>query len=282
MKISVIVTAYNLENCIGKCIDSVLAQTHKDLELIVVDDCSTDGTLDVLKWYNDNRMKVIAHSSNMGAGWSRRHGIDASTGDYVITVDGDDWIDVNFLEVLANRAEETDADIVSGGITCVYTDGFIDIKKFPVRVSDGMQKFRDYSNGRIVFLNNKIVRRKMYEQTPYCTRRYCEDTPVILPLLYYANMVAYADTQGYYYLQREESLCHKIDNFGQALFKALCSQDCQQFFADKGDEYQNLISKTEYVTYLRTIKYMMNDELAEKYRYELGELTPSLLNLIRI
>lgn len=282
MKVSVVTTAYNVEAYIEKCLNSLVNQTYKDLELVVVNDCSTDGTMDIVNRFKDERIKVINHSQNLGAGWARRTGICACTGDYVITVDGDDWLDEDFLEKLAKNAMETNADIVSGGITYVWNETYMEVKRFLPHVSEGMAKFTDYSNGKIVFLNNKLVKRTMYDIVPYSTRRYCEDTPVILPLLYYADKVSYVDTQGYYYLQHGASLCRRVNTFEDALYKALCSQELQIFFNDKPKEYHELISKTEYIGYLKALRQTMTAELAQHYRSELGELAPYLLNIMNL
>lgn len=282
MKVSVVTTAYNIEEYVEKCMDSLLAQTHEDLEIIVVNDCSTDKTMSIVGKYEDKRIKVVNHPSNLGAGWARRTGIGAATGEYVITVDGDDWLAPDFIEMLARNAEETGADIVSGGITYVWDDTYEEVKRFLPHVSEGMQKFRDYANQKIVFLNNKLVRRTMYDTVPYSTRRYCEDTPVILPLLYYANKVSYVDTRGYYYLQHDKSLCRRVNAFEEALFKALCSQEMQVFFGDKGEEYKGLISVPEYVGWLRTMKATITPQLAKTYRSELGEIMPNLLRMMSI
>lgn len=282
MKISIVTTAYNIEAYVEKCLESLVAQTHKDIEIIVVNDCSTDKTMDIVGKFTDERIKVVNHSQNMGAGWARRTGIAAATGEYVITVDGDDWLSDDFIDKLVKNAEETDADIVSGGITYVWSDTYEEVKRFLPHISEGMDKFRDYGNKKIVFLNNKLVRRSMYDIVPYSTRRYCEDTPVILPLLYYANKVSYVDTQGYYYLQHNNSLCRKVNAFEEAMFKALCSQEMQAFFGDKGEEYQGLISVPEYIGWLRTMKRTITPQLAQYYRSELGELMPHMLGLIEL
>lgn len=282
MKVSIVTTAYNIEAYVGKCMDSLLAQTHEDLEIIVVNDCSTDKTMSIVGKYKDERIKTINHPSNLGAGWARRTGIGAATGEYVITVDGDDWLAPDFIEKLVENAEETGADIVSGGITYVWDENYEEVKRFLPHVSEGMQKFKDYANQKIVFLNNKLVRRTMYDTVPYSTRRYCEDTPVILPLLYYANKVSYVDTQGYYYLQHDKSLCRRVNGFEEAMFKALCSQEMQVFFGDKGEEYKGLISVPEYVGWLRTMKATITPQLAHVYRSELGEIMPHMLRLVEI
>ena len=278
MKVSVIITVYNIEPYIKECMDSVLGQTHRDIEVVVVDDCSPDGSMEMVKSYGDERIKIISHTENMGAGWARRHGIEAATGDYVITVDGDDWLSEDFIEKLVEGAERTDADIVSGSLTAVYSDGRRECHEIPVGVSEGFQKFRDYGQGKVIFLANKIVRREMYDKVPYSTRRYCEDTPVILPLLYHANKVVYVDTQGYFYRQHDTSLCHKVNHFEDALFKAICSTECHQFFKDKGDMYAHLISKQELVEWIKVIARTVTDELARKYAKELDMLFSGMKN----
>ena len=282
MKISIVTTVYNIENYIKRCLDSLVSQTYKNIEIIIVNDCSTDSSMDLIKSYKDKRIKIIEHKENLGAGWARRTGIEAATGEYVITIDGDDWISNDFIEKLVDNAKETDADIVSGGITIVYPDGYQEIKRFPVKTSTGHEKFTDYANQRIIFLNNKLVKRKMYDIVPYSTRRFCEDTPVIIPLLYYCNMVSYVDTQGYFYLQHNNSLCRRVNDFEQALYKALCNAECREFFADKENEYKTLISFSEFLQYIKIIKTTITDELKIKYKEELGELLPRVLELISI
>ncbi len=282
MKISIVTTIYNVEKYIEKCLTSLVNQTYKDIEIILVNDCSTDSSMDIVSKFDDSRIKIINHTVNKGAGWARRTGIAAATGDYVITVDGDDYISEDFIESLVKGAEETGADIVSGGITYIMEENYLEVKRFLPHVSENMQKFNDYSNQKIVFLANKIVKRELYNLVPYSTRRYCEDTPVILPLLYYANKVAYVDNQGYFYLQHGESLCHKVNKFENALYKALCCNDMLNFFKDKEPEYQGLISINEFVMYLKTIKDNTTKELIDNYRTELGELTPAILQLMQV
>jgi hypothetical protein len=120
----------------------------------------------------------------------------------------------------------------------------------------------------------------LYELVPYNTRRYCEDTPVIIPLLYYVNSVSYVDTQGYFYRQHQNSLCRRVDRFEESLYKALCCKDLINFFSDKGAEYQNLFSKTEFVQYIKNLKTYGDDEHYTRYKQALGELMPTILELI--
>lgn len=282
MKVSVVVTVWNVGEYIGKCLTSIIKQTYKNIEIIIVNDCGNDNSMDVVKSFNDGRIKIVNHSQNMGVGWARKTGIAACTGDYVIFVDGDDWIDEDFIEKLAKNAQETDADIVSGGITYVNSESLWDIKRIFPHASEGMAKFKDYFAKKIEILANKLVRRTMFDVVPYSSRPFNEDTITIMKLLYHANKVSYVDTQGYYWRQHPKSLCHRVNAFENALFKALCAQELRVFFADKGDEYKNVISQDVYLHHLRTVKQTMNDAMAQKYRAELGEITPHLLNILSI
>ena len=110
MKISVILTAYNEEKYIAKAIESVLSQTLTDLELIVVNDGSTDNTLNIINSFDDSRIKVISHD-NIGPGASRNRAMKIAEGEYVAFIDGDDWFSPDALEESFNQAKLYDADI---------------------------------------------------------------------------------------------------------------------------------------------------------------------------
>lgn len=258
MRISVIITAYNVEKYIKKAIYSVLYQTYKDIELIVVEDCSTDNTLKIIKDLQKTNttfpINLIQHKENVGAGMSRRDGIKAASGDYVMLLDADDWLSKDYIEHLVQRQQETDADIVGGGIAYFYEeDDHYKIETYGTHVSEGFQKFKDYQDGKIVFLNNKIVRRSMYDTVEYCDRRYVEDTPVIMKLLYYANKVAYVNEAGYNYLQREGSLCHVASRWKHQLFSALCCAELIEWFKDKEEPYNKIFNMSQFVGYLKAM-----------------------------
>ena len=118
-KVSVILTIYNREKYIEKCIRSLLEQTLDNVELVVVDDASTDASLsilnNVLEEYPDRKplVNLICLKKNAGRAVARQTGINHITGEYVIHVDSDDWIDSDMLELLYSKAKGTDADIVA-------------------------------------------------------------------------------------------------------------------------------------------------------------------------
>ena len=101
-KISIVVAVYNAEKTLKKCVDSLLNQTYNNIEIILVNDCSKDNSLDICKEYskaNDN-VKVISNDRNSGVSDTRNNGIDNSTGEYICFVDSDDYVESNYIEVL--------------------------------------------------------------------------------------------------------------------------------------------------------------------------------------
>ena len=112
-KVSVIIPAFNEEKYIKKCIDSILNQTLKDIEIVLVDDGSTDKTYEIMKYYDNNYDNVTAIQMNHGGvGKARNKGISLARGEYIKFVDSDDYIEPNALELMYNKAKENDAGIV--------------------------------------------------------------------------------------------------------------------------------------------------------------------------
>ena len=109
VKISVILTAFNEEKYIKKAIESILNQTLTDLELIVVNDGSTDNTLDIINSFDDDRLKLINHE-NMGPGASRNKALALAEGEYVMYLDGDDWYREDAMEIAYMEAKAKDTD----------------------------------------------------------------------------------------------------------------------------------------------------------------------------
>ncbi len=118
MKLSVIVPCYNVAPWVGRCLLSITNQSLTDLEIICIDDKSTDNTLEILKMCakNDLRIRILENDENKGVGYTRNRGIDAATGEFVGFVDPDDWIDSDFYEKLVKTAEKTLTPVVCGDV----------------------------------------------------------------------------------------------------------------------------------------------------------------------
>lgn len=124
LPVSVIIIAYNIEDYIDRCIDSVINQTYTDIEIIIVNDGSTDNTYSRInqKAKNDKRIKVI-NKANGGIVDARIAGIEASTGEYILFVDGDDWIERETVEILYDKAKNSKYDILKYKHILQYDDG---------------------------------------------------------------------------------------------------------------------------------------------------------------
>ena len=125
MKFSIIVPIFNLEKYLNKCLHSLATQTYTNIEIICVNDGSTDNSLGILKKYaeQDNRIKII-DKNNEGVSISRNEGIKIATGDYILFVDGDDWLDERACEILNNNISNNNYDLIYFNYN-IYTKKFI-------------------------------------------------------------------------------------------------------------------------------------------------------------
>lgn len=141
MKVSIIIAAYNIENYIERCLLSIVNQTLQDIEVIVVNDGSTDTTLEKIKEIQSkyNIIKIV-NQKNKGAIEARKIGLEIARGEYILFVDGDDWLELNALELLYNNAIQNKSDIVIYDAFFSYDDRK---EKFNVISDDNLDK-NDY------------------------------------------------------------------------------------------------------------------------------------------
>lgn len=228
--VSIIISAYNVEDTIRKAVDSALAQSYPHIEVVVVEDCSTDHTAEILASYGDS-IKLLKHEENKGAGMARRTGLNSCTGDFAICLDADDWMDEDYIARLVARQRETGAEIVAGGVTVERGEGVWEAHCYGSLLLEKNEDIIDiFMKERVRFMNNKIIARRLIEAVEYCGRRFIEDIPTIYPMLYLANKVAYASTTGYHYLCNEKSLTHTASKFKWELFGCLAELDLVKFF----------------------------------------------------
>lgn len=137
-KVSIIIPVYNVEKMVGKCIDSILAQTYKNFELILINDGSKDKSLEILNSYKDDARVKVVDQSNRGAAQSRNRGIELSIGKYIMFIDSDDWIEPDFLNEYINAIQNTQYDIIMGGYRRVTNHKTIAV----IRLKEG--EFAEY------------------------------------------------------------------------------------------------------------------------------------------
>lgn len=215
-KITIIVPAYNVERYIERCITSILRQTFPCLEVIAIDDGSSDGTgavLDALA-QQDSRLRVV-HQKNTGLVMVREKGISLATGDYVGFVDGDDAVDPDMYEHLLNNLLETNADISHCGL-CVYWDDNTTELHYGTgnkMVQSSVEALRDLLQGRIfdASLCNKLYRRELL--TDSCLDVSIQNNEDLLRnfvLFSRAKVIVYEDFCGYQYWSRRNSMSNDL------------------------------------------------------------------------
>lgn len=216
-EISVIVPVYKVEPYLRECIDSILAQTFTDFELILVDDGSPDSCGAICDEYaeKDNRIIVI-HQQNQGVSAARNAGMDIMRGEYVAFIDSDDYIAANYFERLYNYLILENAEIAA----CQWledTNGLITEPKIPamedcVTVMSGPEltyKVYSFEIPLSVAVWAKLISRQLMEKYRFPLNVLCEDRAIIPYVVYEAKVVAVCVDRLYYYRQRGGSLMHQ-------------------------------------------------------------------------
>lgn len=220
IKISVIVPVYNVEKYIRKSIESLIGQTYKNLEIILVDDGSTDRSGEICDEYaqKDNRIIVI-HKENGGIVSARKTGIQAATGEYATNVDPDDWIEVDAYEKFIDIIEQYHPDVIissfvkeTGEIKTIRRDflkeGFYNHEELLREIEKGIiQQF--YCSMFNVSLCTKIVKREILSKYQNAVPNEIimgEDTAVTLPMICDAKTVYVSEKAFYHYIQNKNSM----------------------------------------------------------------------------
>ena len=214
VKISVIVPVHNVESYIKKCLDSILNQTFKEFELIVVNDGSTDKSLGILKNYEakyDNI--IIINKQNEGQGVARNKALEICKGEYIAFVDSDDYIEPNMLQSMYNKSLEKNLDIVVCNYKFVNANGDRIRDDKIVLNEDEIIDNRECVKRFLVtntiegFSWNKIFKKKLFEKNNirYPKGMKYEDIPTVLSLLINAKRIGFINNEFYNYLLREDS-----------------------------------------------------------------------------
>lgn len=201
--ISVIIPAFNSEKTLGRAVDSVLCQSFKNFELILVDDGSKDNTPSICDDYSerDSRVKVI-HQVNQGANHSRKNGLNISQGEYVLQVDADDWLESDALECLYAKAREEDADMVICDFM-EHKDGICTTSIEKPESYDSETVLKEIFEGKLKGgVWNKLYRRSLFEQYQVSFPQdiiVLEDVLVNAQLLLHPLAIAYEPRALYHY-----------------------------------------------------------------------------------
>lgn len=233
-KISIIVPVYNVEEYLENCINSILNQTFKDFELILVNDGSTDNSLKICKYYKniDNRIGII-NKENGGLSSARNAGLDIAKGEYIGFVDSDDYIHPQMYEVLYDQ--------IINNLAYIAMCEFKKVPEFKKKeLSDKItlnQKSEILNNKEAVFKLGEsgsvayiVAWNKLYKKNLFNNIRFKEG--IIHRLLYQVNKLVYIKEKLYFYLQREGSIMDKRLSINSADYLLACF-DRVRFFYEK-------------------------------------------------
>ncbi len=222
MKLSIIVPVFNMasDNKLQFCLDSLLSQNLQDYEIIAVDDCSTDNSLEVLKKYeagNQDKFKAIHSEVNKHQGGAKNIGIKAATGEWIGFIDADDWIDPDMYRLMLEKADETGADMVGCDLNLVHSHTY---EVGEVIESNGSQDQcgdLDHEKKKSLILDGGRLVVKIYKRENILNNRlffpeniFYEDNAMSNSYLLTARHYEHIDKPWYYYYQHSASTVHSF------------------------------------------------------------------------
>ncbi|MEA5158943.1 glycosyltransferase family 2 protein [Lactiplantibacillus plantarum] len=214
--VSIIVPIYNVSSFLEKCVESILNQSYYNIEIILVDDGSTDGSEYMCDRYALNHSNVrVFHRPTLGPSAARNFGIDKSSGKYILFVDSDDWISKNLIEKSLKKMKSDNADITMFDFTPVRKAsvdfGFIK-RSFPEHAIDGYKVLELLFSGAIrPYVWTSLYKKNIFTNIRFPENRNYEDLAIAYKLFAAANKVNFIHEKLYFYLQRDKSITHTMN-----------------------------------------------------------------------
>lgn len=261
--ITVIINVYNGEKYIKKCIDSVINQTYKNLEILIINDGSTDNTLKICKSYNDRRIKIIT-TENQGLSMSRNTGIDNSKGDYLYFVDSDDFIELDTIEYLYNLCKKYNSLISTCKAMDIYDYNF---KKEKITEKIVMVKNKEFLKDVLLCKNkavctwNKLMKKELFNNLRF-EDRIINDMAFTYKLIMKTEKIVCSNQIKYYYLKHSESICGKKASVERLI--DIYDVDVERYNY-VNEVYPDLIENKTSILQMIVRSYLKNDEKLEKY-----------------
>ncbi len=223
-KVSVIIPIYNDEKYLRTCLDSVVRQTYSDLEIILVDDGSTDGSAAICKEYQEKDARVrVLREKNSGVGAATNAGLAMATGAYILLVDDDDWLNSHQVEILHNLLKKTSADIAACNYNIYGRDHqvyyWIDpnnpfAKTYSVKEWFQFEDQSDPNRMLIVFTVpwGKLYKRSLFKHIAYPINRPIADDLTTWKIYLLADKISYVNRALYIHRERDLSLSHSTND----------------------------------------------------------------------
>ena len=251
MLISIIVPVYNAFEYLQRCFDSIVSQTYKNIQIILVDDESSDNRiLPLLKQYtdDDNRILVV-EKKNGGVTDARLKGLEYASGEYILFVDCDDYLTLDAVELLYDKAKETEADIVIGNYYEVYPKQNFTVERISRfqdnNVDDILKSMLTLECNRMIW--GRLIRRKLFIindiEIPLNISPK-EDDIANFQLIRYTSSVVLLNKTIYYYMQRNDAVSRRMDD--NALYSLVYAIKWSEEYFSKHFDYENLKDELSY------------------------------------
>lgn len=270
--ISVIINVYNGEKYIKKCIDSIINQTYKNIDILIINDGSTDNTLKKINEYKDKRIRVIT-TENLGLSLSRNIGIDNAKGKYLYFIDVDDFIELDTIEYLYGLIKKYKSQIAICESLNIYNNNFIkDNKKEEVYELDSKELIR-----KILFCigNNGTFWNKLYDKKLFKNIRFedriVNDVTVVYKLYLESKKNIYSNQIKYYYFRHDDSIIGKrkrnrqIDMYKASLERYYCIKKIYPDFIENDIGLLLMIFNLYYKDYNKISDFYREENIKKMY-----------------
>lgn len=269
--ISVIVPAYNAEKYIEKCLDSILAQTKKEFEIIVVNDGSKDNTLNIINKYQEKYPDIInvIDQHNQGLSMTRNNAIKESKGEYLIFVDSDDFIKPDMLEKLYAKAILSGFDVVASDVDCVYPDKSVLIKSgIKQDIAElSLKDRKDLFFGVYPTVWNKIYKREIFDNKDlyFEPNIWFEDVLFFHKLIPNINSIGFVDESFYQYIQNQGSITYtysdKLRDICFVMDEIVKYYKQKELFEDYKQELEYMYVRYMFATYVKRLSKSKNKKI---------------------
>lgn len=278
--VSVIIPVYNSEKYIKKCLDSVLNQSFKDIEIIVIDDGSTDNSREIINRYSDDRI-VKEFISNGGVSNARNLGIKKAKGKYIMFLDSDDYIENDTVESLYNYARKTNVDFIRFNGYIESERGHFSKLEFPIKngeiidSNDSTDRIIDIFNNvnnsmrcytPLLFIKNKEI--KMFDKN----LKYLEDKVFYLENILSNKRVLFLNETFYYYTYNSNSKTKNIDKFCESFYDMINSRENLIKITSKYDYPSIKIDESYCTLILSRIDYLARNTSYSIFRNDLKKI----------
>lgn len=274
--ISVIVPIYNVEKYIEYCLDSIISQTYSDLEILLINDGSTDNSLKICESYQkkDRRIKFF-NQSNKGQSAARNLGLDKMTGDFVMFVDSDDWIHPQTIEILFNNLQKSGLSMVIGGVCSIHN-----LDPHDVKFSKVSFDFMTYNTREALIYSytktgcaiwGRLYRKELFENLRFPVGRTSEDIAITVYIIEKCNFVALNSSKFYYYYSRPNSTCTSAFNI-KKFDTFYVYKDLLEYVKCRHPFLVNIIRKNLTLTIISLFNKILATRLMEVYISNVREM----------